>query len=165
MFSQNIGAGAPGYDMAEIREGAANACIPVRSKYSCGFPLERCKLLTRWAFEYFDQTPSPTSSSPTEVGSSVGQPTLAAAPSTVPPAIVSPESGEEVSSQSPLLTVKNATTDGEPTYTFQVASDRGFNDIVARAGGIPEGSGRTDVLADSEEAERAEAFLACSTRI
>ena len=29
----------------------------VRSKYSCGFPLERCKLLTRWAFEYFDQTP------------------------------------------------------------------------------------------------------------
>ena len=28
----------------------------VRSKYSCGFPLERCKLLTRWAFEYFDQT-------------------------------------------------------------------------------------------------------------
>ena len=32
----------------------------VRSKYSCGFPLERCKLLTRWAFEYFDQTGSPT---------------------------------------------------------------------------------------------------------
>ena len=31
-------------------------CSPVRSKYSCGFPLERCKLLTRWAFEYFDQT-------------------------------------------------------------------------------------------------------------
>ena len=28
MFSQNIGDGAPGYDMAEIREGAANACIP-----------------------------------------------------------------------------------------------------------------------------------------
>ena len=30
--------------------------LVVRSKYSCGFPLERCKLLTRWAFEYFDQT-------------------------------------------------------------------------------------------------------------
>ena len=87
-----------------------------------------------------EEEPSPTSSSPTEVGSSEGQPTLATAPSTVPPAIVSPESGEEVSSQSPLLTVKNATTDGEPTYTFQVASDRGFNDIVARAEGIPEGS-------------------------
>ena len=28
MFSQNIGDGAPGYRMAEIREGAANACIP-----------------------------------------------------------------------------------------------------------------------------------------
>ena len=28
MFSQNIGDGAPGYGMAEIREGAANACIP-----------------------------------------------------------------------------------------------------------------------------------------
>ena len=25
-------------------------------------PLERCKLLTRWAFEYFDQTPPCTSS-------------------------------------------------------------------------------------------------------
>ena len=30
--------------------------LPVRSKYSYSFPLERCKLLTRWAFEYFDQT-------------------------------------------------------------------------------------------------------------
>ena len=28
MFSQNISDGAPGYGMAEIREGAANACIP-----------------------------------------------------------------------------------------------------------------------------------------
>ena len=28
MFSQNIGDGAPGYRMVEIREGAANACIP-----------------------------------------------------------------------------------------------------------------------------------------
>ena len=28
MFSQNIGDGAPGYRMAEIREGAANSCIP-----------------------------------------------------------------------------------------------------------------------------------------
>ena len=28
MFSRNIGDGAPGYRMAEIREGAANACIP-----------------------------------------------------------------------------------------------------------------------------------------
>ena len=32
MFSQNIGDGAPGYGMAEIREGAANACIPVIRK-------------------------------------------------------------------------------------------------------------------------------------
>ena len=28
MFSQNIGDGAPGYRMAEIRESAANSCIP-----------------------------------------------------------------------------------------------------------------------------------------
>ena len=28
LFSQNIGDGAPGYGMAEIREGAAKACIP-----------------------------------------------------------------------------------------------------------------------------------------
>ncbi len=31
MFSQNIGDGAPGYGMAEIREGTANACIPPTS--------------------------------------------------------------------------------------------------------------------------------------
>ena len=28
MLSQNIGDGAPGYRMAEIREGTANSCIP-----------------------------------------------------------------------------------------------------------------------------------------
>ena len=87
---------------------------------------------------------SPTSSTPTEVGSSEGQPAPTAppaAPGTVPPAIVSPEAGEEVSSQSPTLTVKNATTsEGTPTYTFQVSSDRNFSDIVAREGGVREDS-------------------------
>jgi len=88
---------------------------------------------------------SPTSSTPPEVGSSEGQPAPTAppaAPGTTPPTIVSPEPGEEVSSQSPTLTVKNATTtEGTPTYTFQVATDRSFNDIVAREGGVREGSG------------------------
>ena len=87
---------------------------------------------------------SPTSSTPTGVGSSEGQPAPTAppaAPGTAPPAIVSPKPGEEVSSQSPTLTVKNATTtEGTPTYTFQVASDRSFGDIVAREGGVREDS-------------------------
>ena len=35
VFPQNICDGAPGYGIAEIREGAANACIPpVPSIYS-----------------------------------------------------------------------------------------------------------------------------------
>ncbi len=87
---------------------------------------------------------SPTSNTPPVVGSSEGQPAPTAppaAPGTAPPTIVSPEGGEEVGSQSPTLTVRNATTtDGPPTYTFQVATDRSFNDIVAREGGVREGS-------------------------
>ena len=88
---------------------------------------------------------SPTSSTPPEVGSNEGQPAPTAppaAPGTAPPTIVSPEPGEEVSSQSPTLTVKNATTmEGTPTYTFQVATDRSFNDIAVREGGVLQGSG------------------------
>jgi hypothetical protein len=88
---------------------------------------------------------SPTSSTPPDVGSSEGQPPTAppAEPGTTPPAIVSPEPGSEVSTSSPTLTVRNATTDdgSTPTYTFQVATDSDFDDIVAREPEVREGSG------------------------
>ena len=83
---------------------------------------------------------SPTSS--TSVGGSSAGPTAPpASPGTTPPTIVSPDGGEEVANQSPTLTIKNATTtDGPPTYTFQVATDSSFNEIVAREKDVPEGS-------------------------
>jgi hypothetical protein len=48
-----------------------------------------------------------------------------------------------VSTSSPTLTVRNATTDdgSTPTYTFQVATDSDFDDIVAREPEVREGSG------------------------
>ncbi|MFQ5791588.1 MAG: hypothetical protein ACE5JI_14040, partial [Acidobacteriota bacterium] len=60
------------------------------------------------------------------------------------PGIVSPTSGEQVGS-TPTLTVANVTvSDGStPTYTFQVATDSAFANIVAQASGIAQGSGQT----------------------
>jgi hypothetical protein len=66
------------------------------------------------------------------------------------PVIVSPTNGEQVAGEV-TLTVTNATvTGGTPTYTFQVATDSGFSDIVAQAGNIPQGSGQTTWTAGSD---------------
>lgn len=59
------------------------------------------------------------------------------------PTAVSPTEGETVSSSQPTLTVANVSvSDGTtPTYTFQVATDSSFSNIVAQASGIGQGSG------------------------
>jgi hypothetical protein len=91
---------------------------------------------------------TPTSNTPPVVASDEGQPAPTAPPAdpgAFPPSIVSPAPGSEVSSASPTLTVANATFSGTttPTYTFQVADDRNFSDVVARQESVPEGSGQT----------------------
>lgn len=67
-------------------------------------------------------------------------------PNASPPTIVSPVPGTDVSTPSPTLTVRNANlaSTAAPTYTFQVATDRSFSDIVARQQDVREGrDGRT----------------------
>lgn len=61
------------------------------------------------------------------------------------PGIVGPNSTAALAENPPTLTVTNATaSDGStPTYTFQVASDQAFADIVRQASGIPQGAGQT----------------------
>jgi hypothetical protein len=57
------------------------------------------------------------------------------------PTIVSPEAGATVSESQPTLTVGNASaSDGStPSYTFQVATDSAFSNIVAQASGVGQG--------------------------
>jgi hypothetical protein len=57
------------------------------------------------------------------------------------PTIISPAAGSTVADAQPTLTVGNVTvSDGStPTYTFQVATDSAFGNIVARASGIGQG--------------------------
>ena len=59
------------------------------------------------------------------------------------PTIVGPTSGEEVTETSPTLTVGNVNvSDGSPaTYTFQVATDSSFSNIVAQSTGVSQGAG------------------------
>ncbi len=62
------------------------------------------------------------------------------------PTIVSPASGSEDNETQPTLVVSNVTvSDGStPSYTFQVASDSGFSDIVAQEANVAQGtSGQT----------------------
>ncbi len=69
------------------------------------------------------------------------------------PVIVSPASGATVGETRPTLTVSNASvSSGTATYSFQVATDSGFSNIVAQTQGIGQGSGQTSwqVSADLE---------------
>ena len=61
------------------------------------------------------------------------------------PGIATPASGSQVAEARPTLTVTNATaSDGStPSYTFQVASDSGFGNIVVQQSGVAQGSGQT----------------------
>ncbi|HSF17320.1 MAG TPA: hypothetical protein VLK65_17365 [Vicinamibacteria bacterium] len=68
------------------------------------------------------------------------------------PAIVEPIDGAQVTGQV-TLTVANVsvTGGGTPTYTFQIAADSAFTDIVAQASDIPQDpSGRTSWTIGSE---------------
>lgn len=69
------------------------------------------------------------------------------------PGIVSPGNGSQVTGQV-TLTVSNVTVSGggaTPTYTFQVAGDSGFTDIIAQAQNIAQGGGgQTSWTAGSE---------------
>jgi len=60
------------------------------------------------------------------------------------PAIVSPTSGSEVTESRPTLTVHNSTAPAgvAPVYSFQVASDSGFSQIVSQVQDVAEGSNR-----------------------
>lgn len=63
-----------------------------------------------------------------------------------PPTIVSPSAGSQTMQSTPTLTVSNAIVkDGTvPSYTFQVASDSGFGNVLAQSQGVAQGaSGRT----------------------
>ncbi len=71
------------------------------------------------------------------------------APSPLPP-----------SGEGPLLQVGNAESEANLTYNFEVALDEGFEEIVAQASGIPEGTGglqtnvtgwRVDVALEAEQ--------------
>ena len=58
------------------------------------------------------------------------------------PAIVSPTPGSEVTESRPTLTVANSTAPAgvAPVYSFQVASDSGFTQVVSQVQDVAEGS-------------------------
>ncbi len=74
-----------------------------------------------------DDTPPPAT-----VSITIGAPTLA-----------SPASGSDANEEQPTLVVGNAmVSDGSiPSYAFQIATDPAFNEIVAQADGIAQGTG------------------------
>ena len=95
---------------------------------------------------------TPTSNTPPVVANDGPQPIAPPAdPGAFPPSIVSPVPGTEVKSASPTLTVSNASLGGNTstTYTFQVADDQDFSDMVARQQDVREGdNGRTSWQVD-----------------
>lgn len=72
------------------------------------------------------------------------------------PGIVSPANGDQVQGEA-TFTVTNVVVtggSGTPTYTFQVATDSGFSDIVAQASGVSQGAGETTWTPDTELSSR-----------
>jgi hypothetical protein len=61
------------------------------------------------------------------------------------PTIVSPTNGSTVTERRPTLTVSNASVSNQAaaTYSFQVATESGFTNIVAQIQGVGQGSGQT----------------------
>jgi hypothetical protein len=61
------------------------------------------------------------------------------------PGIVSPNSAAPTSDSQPTLTVTNATVSNGaiPTYTFQVAGDQAFTNIVVQSSGVAQGTPQT----------------------
>ena len=64
-------------------------------------------------------------------------------PTITAPAAQSPAAGAVISELTPTLTVGNASGASGLTYRFEVASDSGFQSIVASVDGLAEGSGTT----------------------
>lgn len=66
------------------------------------------------------------------------------APTTVAsaPSIVSPPNGSTVDDRQPTLVVSNVGVQGA-TYDFQVATDDGFEDVIAEQEGVGQGAGQT----------------------
>lgn len=56
------------------------------------------------------------------------------------PVVESPAPGEVLAQNPPTLTVRNASGGvGEPTYSFEVATDGAFGDVVASVEGVGQG--------------------------
>ena len=96
---------------------------------------------------------TPTSNTPPVVANDgLPEPTgLPNDPNATPPSIVSPVPGTAVKTASPTLTVTNASLSGSSrtTYTFQVAEDPNFANMVARQQDVREGDrGRTSWQVD-----------------
>ena len=66
------------------------------------------------------------------------------------PGIVSPNGGAQVAGQATLMVTNATVSSGTASYTFQVATESGFSNIVAQASNIPQGSGQTSWTAGSE---------------
>lgn len=87
------------------------------------------------------------------------------------PGIISPGNGGQVETATPTLTANNVTVTGgtgTPTYTFQVATDSAFTNILVQAS-VPQGAGSqtswvvTATLSNGEHFWRAQAALGSTT--
>jgi hypothetical protein len=93
-----------------------------------------------------DQPPSGATTTVPGTGNSVLTPYPNPTTGVVAPEVASPASGSEVTGSRPTLVVNNSESgDSQPlTYTFEVALDEGFDNIVASAFGVEQGRrGRT----------------------
>ncbi len=114
---------------------------------SLAFTLSGCALLddilpTSASDEESGQSDSQPSSSTSSSSPETATPYPAPASGVQAPTIASPEPGSEVTATQPTLTVGNASTQANSsiTYTFAVATDSDFAQMVATANGIQQGS-------------------------